>query len=246
MNIPTHNTVVKPVLNNSPEFDVSEAAPTLRTFKAYTSELPVTIPEGERMIKCLYRTDKKTGKAAGDNSYILVSESHLSEDVMIENAVKLAPYVAAYFQGVEDDVVKEHHKKAGKGFSDSFLSLSKILETLDSRGQSNRLNKEKIEAWFGSTMQEKLVSAFADRMGMDSSEEPTAEELEKLAVVTGAYRAKFASLASGKTSYRKEEAEALQKALDTTGAVESAIGARFYERLEAMKSVSSNDLLMAL
>jgi len=219
--------------------------PALHTFKPYTSELPVTIPEGMRQVKCLYKTNKKTGQVAGENSYILVPEAHLSEEVMVEQAAMLAPYVAAYFQSVEDTLVKEAHKNASKGFSDSWLSLQKILDHLEAAGQSNRLNKEKIEAWFGSEVQAPLEAAFASRMGVESAT-ATPEELEKLAQVTGVYRAKFASLASGKTMYRKEDAESLQKALEVTGATESLIGERFYLRLEGMKTATSNDLLESL
>jgi len=196
------------------------------------------------MVKCLYKTNTKTGKAAGENSYILVPDSHLAESVIVENAEKLAPYVAAFLQGVEDGIVKEHHKNGGKGFSDSFLSLDKILAVLDAQGQGNRLNKEKIEAWFNSEMLEALTVAFADKMGV--SDTPTDAEMEKIRNVTDVYKGKYASLASGKTHYKKEEVEMLQKALEVTDAVATPIGERFYGRLEGMLSATVNDVMMGL
>lgn len=231
-------------LNTSPSFDVSEPS---YTFRPYDSQLAIPVGDGQRLVKCLYKVAKtgaNAGKAAGINSYITVPENHLDESVMVENAAMLAPYMSAYFQGVEDGIIKEHHKNGGKGFGDTFLSLAKILEHLDDAGQGNRLNKEKIEAWFNSDMREPLLVAFADKMGV--GEVPTEAELAKLEQVTAVYRAKFASLASGKTAYRKEEAELMQKALEVTEVLDTNLGARFYGRLEKMKSATSNDLLMSL
>ena len=215
-----------------------------RKFSAYDAQLAIPVPDGERLVKCLYKVNPKTKKAAGENSYILVSESHLAESVVVENAAKLAPYVSAFLQSVEDKIIKDAHVKGSLGFSDKFLSLDKILASLDEAGQGNRLNKEKIEAWFNSDMQEPLIAAFAEKMGV--SEVPTPEELEKLAEITGVYKAKFASLASGKTAYRKEEAELLQKALDVTEAGKTPIGEKFYNRLESMKTATSQELLLSL
>lgn len=233
---------------NTTSNNVGDAAQELHTFKAYDPQLSIPVKEGERLVKCLYKKNMKTGTVAGENSYIIVPESHLAEEVVIENVAMLAPYISAYLQSVEDGIIKEHHKNGGKGFSDRFLSLAKILETLDIAGQGSRLNKEKIEAWFASDVQTPLIEAFADKMGIGAEgKEPTEQELEKLALITSVYRARFASLASGKTAYRKEEAELLQKALTVTGAVESSsIGARFFERLEKMKTATSEDLLMSL
>ena len=217
------------------------------TFRAYDSQLPIAVPEGMRVVKCLYKvakTGSNAGKAAGENSYILVSQKHLAEEVITQKIVKLAPYVAAFLQAEEDKVIKEFHKNGGKGFGESWLSLSKILEALDTSGQSSRLNKEKIETWFTAEMQEALVAAFAEKLGV--SEVPTEAELEKLAQITSVYKGKFTSLASGKTMYREEEATLMQKALEVTGADQSVIGSRFNDRLERMKVATPDDLLLSL
>lgn len=224
---------------------VDTLPPVTYKYAPYDAQLPIKVGEGERLVKCLYKTNKQTGKAAGTNSYILVPESHLSEQVVLDNAAKLAPYISAFLQDQEDKLIKEHHVKGGLGFSDTWLGLDKILEALDSAGQGNRLNKEKIETWFASDMQELLLVAFADKMGI--SDTPTEAEMAKLLEVVAVYRAKFASLASGKTAYRKEEAELLQRALDVTGLAENnLLGERFYARLESMKNTTHNDLLLAL
>jgi hypothetical protein len=228
--------------NNTNNTDIESAQ--LNRFSAYVSDMPIAIGEGMRLVKCLYKTNKQTGKAAGENSYILVPESHLSEEVIVSQIKALAPFVSAWLQSVEDVIIKDAHKSGSIGFADSFLSLDKITDYLESSGQSNRLNKEKIENWFNSDMQEPLIAAFADKMGL--SDEPSETELERLLEISQVYKAKFASLASGKTMYKKEEAELLQKALDVTGAKDSIIGGRFNSRLEGMKTATSESLLMSL
>ncbi len=228
-------------------------APVATSYKysAYDSQLPITVPEGMRLVKCLYKENRKTGTKAGENSYILVPEKHLDESVVVAEAARLAPYVSMFLQDVEDKLIKAHHTAGGIGFNDSWLGLDKILEALEDAGQSNRLNKEKIESWYDSAVLDNLALAFSEKLGIDmtgSGElEPTEAELEKLAAVTGAYKAKFASLASGKTVYRKEEAELLQRALVVAGVDKTdSIGARFYARLEGMKAATVDNLLLAL
>lgn len=232
---------------NKPKSGATDTMQDLYKFAPYDSQLPIEIGEGKRLVKCLYKENKKTGKKAGVNSYIIVPESHLSESIMVENAVRLAPYVSAFMQEQEDKLIKEAHIKKTIGFSDTWLGLDKILESLDAAGQGNRLNKEKIEAWFNSDMQEPLIVAFASKMGI--SETPTDAELNKLIEITEVYKAKFSSLASGKTVYKKDEAELLQRALEVTGLgadSENSIGSKFYKRLEGMKNTTVNTLLAAL
>lgn len=216
----------------------------LNRFHPYTSDLPITVPEGMRLVKCLYKTNLKTGNVAGENSYIIVPESHLSEEVVIAEVATLAPYISAYLQEQEDKIIKEAHKNKSIGFSDAFLSVAKILEALDASGQGNRLNKDKIESWYNSDMKEQLLVAFADKMGL--SDTPSDEEITRLSEISEVYKAKYASLASGKTLYKKEEAELLIKALTVTGAGENGIGARFVTRLEGMKTHKSEELLLSL
>jgi hypothetical protein len=216
-------------------------------FGAYDSQLPIACPENQRIVKCLYKENPKTKKKAGENSYICIPTAHMAEKVVIENAAKLAPYVVNFLQATEDSIIKEAHKTGSLGFTDVYFSLDKVLAYLDEAGQGSRLNKEKIEDWFKASMRDKLIEAFAAKLGVNA-EEPTAEELEKLATITNAYQAKFASLASGKTFYRPEECELLQKALEVTQvAIGNSIGEQFYSRLDKMKEKpESNDLLSLL
>jgi len=213
-------------------------------FRPYDPQLPIEAMKGNRVVKCLYKENTATGKKAGENSYIQIPTAHISESVVIEQIQELAPYVVAFLQDAEDKVIKEAHKNKSIGFGASYFSLDKILAYLDEQGQGNRLNKERIEQWFKEEMRDNLIAAFAAKMGI--SETPSEEELDKLAACTTAYQNKFTALAGGKTLYREEECELLQKALNVTEAKKSPIGERFYARLEKMKQVSNGSDLLDL
>lgn len=211
-------------------------------FRPYDSQLPIEVATEQRTVKCLYK-ETKDGKKAGENSYINIPTNHISEKVVIDRIQELAPYVVNFLQSEEDKLVKDAHKAGSLGFGTSWFSLEKVLEALDEAGQGNRLNAEKIEQWFTADMQDSLAVAFMEKLGM--SDEPTQEELEKLVLITTAYKDKFKSLASGKTWYKPEECKLLQRALEVTGAKSSTIGERFYARLGKMQE-ASEDLLLAL
>ena len=223
---------------------------TTYTFKAYDAQLPIVIEEGTRVVKCLYKEtkDKVTGKVkkVGENSYIKVPVGHITVEVVEKELKTLAPIFVEYLRAEEDKIVKEAHKTGSIGFGVSFFSLNKIVEAIEAEHAGNRLTTEVVHAWFTEEVEELLLVAVSEKLGIDSLK-PTDAELNKLQLISDAYKNKFGSLASGKTHYRKEEAELLQKALEVTGAKNGLLGGKFYSRLEGMKvPVSTDDLLMSL
>lgn len=198
---------------------------------------------GYRNVKCLYKTNAKTGKVAADNSQIRV-EDGITEAVIVERIKELAPYLVGFLQGEQDKIVKRLHLAGMTLLSPKQYSLDEVVAALEASGTSQRLNKEQIEAWFAADMYEILLVAFADKMGI--VEAPTEEQQTKLDAILGVYKAKFGSLASGKTHYREEEADMLLKALSVAGAEDSSIGARFVARLTKMKESTTDSLLLAL
>ncbi len=198
---------------------------------------------GYRNVKCLYKTNKQTGIAAGDNSQVRI-EDGITEEVVIERITELAPYLIGFLQGEQDKIVKKLHLAGMTLLSPTQYSLDEVIAALEASGVSQRLNKEQIEAWFSTEMYEPLLVAFADKMGV--SEHPTEEQQAKLDTVIAVYKAKFGSLASGKTHYRTEEADMLLRAIEVTGVEATSMGKRFVARLLKMKQTTGNDLLLAL
>lgn len=220
-----------------------DAQVDVNTFRPYDSQLPVPVIAGFRVVKCLYKVNPKTKVAAAENSYIRVP-AHITEEVVAARISELAPYLVGYLQAEEDKLIKERHIAGLERLTPEFLTLDRVIEALESAGVSQRLNKETIEAWFTAEMYEPLMVAFADKMGV--GEAPTEEQTSKLSSILSVYKAKFGSLASGKTHYRVEEAEMLLRALEVTGAGDTLIGGKFVARLGKMKDSTSADLLLAL
>lgn len=229
-------------------------------YAPYDTQLPLPVVAGMRNVKCLYKTNKKTGRVAGENSYISIPDTHLAESVLVENAANLAPYVAVYLASVEDKIIKAAHTAGTIGFNSSWLGLDKILGYLDTEGSGNRLNKEVIGEWFDSHILEPLSQGVATKMGLESLEAASDSELERVVAMCEAYKIKFQGLASGRTVYVIGEIEQLQKCLMiATGAATvdemhkmhemsavNEMGAKFWVRLENMRDAGNNAGLMEL
>ena len=215
----------------------------LYQFRLYDPQLPIEVLEGQRLVKCLYKTPKGKTKPSHPNEYVLVPTAHLADSVLRENSERLLPYISAFLRAEEDRLIKEAHKKQSKGFGASWFSLDKILAALDEAGKSGRLKKEDIENWFMQYMYEPLEVAFAEKLGL--TEESSKEELLKIETIVETYKARLASLASGKVWYKEADKEALLRALEVTGVAATEIGTKLQHRLEGMKE-QQEDLIAAL
>lgn len=209
-------------------------------FRPYNSEVGAPEIKGFRNITIVYREDKRTGKKAGETSYIRIND-YINEQLVADNIEVLMPYLIGFLQKQEEEVIKQAHREGAEKYTPEF---SKVLEHLEASNSSSRLNGEKIAAWFQAEMAESLAIALAEKLGI--GEAPTQAQMEKLVKIVSVYEAKLASLASPKTAYNKEEAERLQRALEVTGASSSYIGGRFHARLESMKEKPAEELLLAL
>lgn len=217
---------------------------TLGEFKPYDSQLPITELEGTRIVKCLYQVSPKTGKKLQENSYVRIGTNHLTEELIVSRIAELSPYVLGWLQELESGRIKEFHKKGMLKVYNDLLSLDLLIEELEKKEIGSRLNKEMVEAWFDSALATTLLSMFCDKLQLDiDSLEPAAEE--KLAKILGAYKAKFASLASPKTYLKEEDCTSMQQVIEACEAENSLIGSRFIARLEKMKE-KEDTLLLAL
>ena len=248
MNTDTNSTVHAADLNRATAQAVADgqtatASADYNTFRPYNAQLGAPSLEGYRNVKCLYKVNAKTHTSAGENSYIRIIDS-ITEEAVAARITELAPYLVGYLQEQENILVKKLHVAGMTVLSPQQYGIDAVVAHLEESGVSNRLNKEKIEDWFTGAMLEPLMVAFGDKMQISS--EPTDAELEKLDTIISVYKAKFGSLASGKTAYRVEEADMLLRSLEITGADKTIIGTKFVARLEKMKVATPDDLLLAL
>jgi len=210
------------------------------SFLPYDTQIELAAKEGLRAVKCLYKMNMKTQKAAAENSYIYIPDT-ITPKKIEENLTKLMPYLVSYLKEQEDALVKDLHKLKVSTVFASNLGINKIIERLERSSLGNRLNKEMIEAWFTENVAESLAEAFATKLGV--TEKSSEAELSKLSSVLEVYKIRFSSLAGGKVSMKETECDSLQRAISISDSLKTPIGARFYARLESMKKAQEVDLL---
>lgn len=214
----------------------------LGKFKAYDSQLTIPDITGTRIYKCLYQASTKGGTKAQENAYVRIPTKHLTEEHIVASIAELTPHILGWLQGIEDTMIKDTHKKGGLQIFTQYLTLDKLIEQLEASNEGSRLNKEKIEAWYTSTVQDELAELFATKMQL--TESSSEAELAKLELVLNAYKMKFTSLAGGKTYIKPDDCAAMISVI--TGcptAAASLIGIRFVARLEKMSSKEDETLL---
>ena len=233
------------ITSNSTNLNTDISENGLTYFKAYDSQLAIPEVAGSRVVKCLYKTDTKTGKKAGTNSYIRIPTSHLSEQLIADKIAELAPHVLSFLRLEEDKSIKELHKKGTLNIHIAALSLDKIIESLEESSVSGRMTSADIEKWFDDYLVSNLADLFATKMNINA-EVASELELEKLHMILDAYKKKFASLASPKASFIPDDCSALIKVIRTVFTEgENIIGNRFIARLEKI-AAKGNDTLMSL
>lgn len=241
-NIPSAATIVQATKDRNEM--MATLGERMGEWKAYDSQL--TIPEiaGTRIVKALYQTNKATNKKLRENSYVRLPTSHITEEVIVARISELSPYVLSWLQELEAIELRAAHKKGQINVFTDGLSLDAIIARLEESETGARLNKEKIEAWYDSYLLNSLTMLFAAKMGItDTASE---EQLAKLEIVLNAYKAKFASLASGKVYIKESDCKAMIVVIRSDDdAAASLLGMRFISRLEKMQE-KEDDLLLAL
>ena len=228
--------VVAPEVNGAFEGSLALEAlgEKLGEFKPYDSQLPVAEISGTRVVKCLYQAPKDKSKEKRSNAYVRIPCKHLTEELIVEQVAELAPYFLDFLQTKEDEIIKEDHKNGILNVFTASLSINKLVEYLEEKGEGARLNKEKIEKWFADCLYNHLLEQFAAKMGLD--EKSSEEQLIKLEIVINAYKKKFVSLATSATHIKEDDCLVMIAVIDKCEAQDSLLGKRFIARLKGMSN----------
>ena len=122
-------------------------------------------------------------------------------------------YVEQCIMNVQNDLVRKVTDSGRNIITDSDISMEAVAEYLEATDENiGRISKDKIAAWFKDEMEETLIVAFADKLGV--SDTPTADEEKKLAQACKGYQDVFATLAAKQPSIDPKIGERLLSALD--------------------------------
>lgn len=231
--------------------DLESLGETLGQFRSYDSAVMPAEINLTRVVKCLYKAtkDSKTGEmipSKHENSIVRIPTSHINAEAIKENLDSLIPHIISMLETVEDNEIKESHKKGQLNVFVDGLSINSIIEKLDASNESARMNGEQISNWFGNVIAPKLSEVIADKLGwsfdelaMDSNKQAKVEN------VLESYCKRFTSLASPKVSIKEVDREAMKRAISLADAALDLVAIRFITRLDKMAE-SEKDALFAL
>jgi hypothetical protein len=223
---------------------VSKLGETFGEFKAYDSQLPLGNIEGTRIVKCLYQVNTKTGEKKRESSYTRISTAHLTDAIVKDNIVALAPFIVGYLESLEDKIIKGEHEKGALSFFTEKLSIDYIINYLEENADSGRLSKELVGKWFENNLERNLILVVADKLGIEVENMSEANQV-KIQRVVNAYRTKFESLASPKVIIKEADCTAMINVINTYDENSSALGARFIQKLNSMNT-KVEEVLFAL
>lgn len=215
------------------------------SFKPYDPQLDISISGGKRLVKCLYKGGEGKKKVR-ENEYVLIP-AHITPEIVWENVEKLMPFIISFLEDTEDKWIKEDHRKGRESVYLPALGIDKVIELLIEEESSGRLSKEVIETWFDDHMFAGITELGAASLGvdLDNLEGTDEDKINRLSKIVDAYKAKFCSLAGGKTILVDEDKEAMKSVLaKIEGASESHIGVKIKMRLENMKEKEADILTM--
>lgn len=227
----------------------------LAVFKPYSPQLPIAEIAGQRVVKCLYKTNTATGKAAGTNSYTQVPD-YITAQFVKDNIDRCAGILADYMQEQENALVKKLHLKGGDSLAFSDVSFDSLLAFIAESNTSNRLTAAQVETWFDECIYDSLQILLTNKLKDANSEMPDSLVDTKVNAHIALYRKKIAGLASGKGTYKMDELDQIEIVIDTCSESDSGnisydnkeIRTRIIAKIDTMrkKHAESSELVSIL
>lgn len=203
--------------------------------------------DGQRLSSHSWKTQKDTGVK---RTSVCVSLPTIKKSEIVENLDTLIPMIRAHLESVQDKMIKEklESKEGQEGkvtmVLDSEINIAAMIAWNTPEASTNRLTKEVVAAWFTENVEESLMLALADKLGV--GEVPTDAESMQIEKITNEFKNKVSGLAGGKTSYAPEIARAVRKCVELAPAGDE-LTSKLIARLDKMITAPVGiDLLDAL
>ena len=198
---------------------------------------------GQRLSRCLYKPDRKTGIQKYPSVCVSVPELELELDE--QTIEKLAPHILGLIEGAQDKILKSLYE-SGKGklssISNEDISLNACIAYLELEASGGRLTKEFLNAWFNENVQDNLAVVIAEKMGMS---DPSEKDWEVVGKKVNGYRDMLSALSGGAVVYSVGQCSALLKALEIAG-VDDDVNKKLVARLNNMMAPREIEELISL
>lgn len=196
---------------------------------------------GQRLSKVSYKTinDKESIHYGIKRDSKCVSIPMIGQTDVIGNITVLVPHVIEFLQGVQDKIVREKIDAGSLHIANEDINIAAMVEWLDNNNESGRLTKETVAKWFSENIEENLMLALAEKLGV--GDVPTDSQSKQIELVVGQFKDKVSGLAGGKTMYEPKLCESIKKCLDLAPAGD-ILASRFNARLDKMISNSKTEV----
>lgn len=190
---------------------------------------------GQRLSVVRFKKDKSGNKAKESQcvSVPRIDMSEVSYDMM-------KGWFQQYLESVQDEIIRDACVANKDAVTSDDIDIMAINSYLVQQSQGERLNGEQIKYWFDCELQDVLMVAFADKMGIGDS--PSEQETSKLQQMCNVYRDCFAAMAGGRMQFPADKRAKLEKALSLADCTDG-IGQKLSAKLQAMKEVTVEEML---
>jgi len=173
-----------------------------------------------------------------------------------EELQSMVPHVIGMLESVQNKIVRELVESGKNAIGFPEISISECIKYLaesdsDGNGNSVRLTKEVINAWFMDSLNDKLMLALSDKLGVGDN--PSNEQCQLIENTTNAFKSKICSLAGGTVKLDVKTAKSVKNAImlgvgnEGIDIENDVIGSKLVARLDKMiMSVNEVNLLDVL
>lgn len=195
------------------------------------------IPEQHRLARIIRKNSARDANGLPSQG-CFVPALECADDYYADVVINAA--IVNFLQDTQDKMIRKIADSGRNIITDSDLDPVAMRAFLEETDDSiGRLSKDKIVAWFTTEVQDSLMLAFADRLGIGDT--PTPEQQTKLEQTLAGYRDCFAQMASKNPTVEERVGVNLLKALDMIPA--SAFSLRMSEVVTKAMHQPQVDLL---
>lgn len=179
---------------------------------------------GNRLAKITYRTDRKTGVKPPSKCGELAAIS--SKDIT-DNISNLMDSVIRLLESTQDDIIREQIELGATTVDISLINMASLSKYLSEKSKGERLTKAVLVDWFDIELEDLLVAAVSDKLGV--SGDPTEKQDSLISDTIAQFKAYITGLASPRAFIQKDSRPAILKALslvsdDMSKALTSKVG----------------------
>lgn len=200
--------------------------------------------DGQRLAVITWKTDRVSG-IKPDSQCVSIPRLQDSPAELDSLLLAVRPWIIRQIEQVQNNLIRDQLPTSQVSQeSISFEKIKAAILELGSRSAASYSDDE-IKEFFAEELHPSLTIAFASKMGISSSEVPTAAQETKILQLSAAFRDSFVSLAKTKIPPVPAKLEQLEKALSLLPSdCDNEIASFLAARIAKFKAAPSESMLL--